>query len=297
MTKNKSPQSTQYGSLWMLVASLGFAIMGALVKVGSAKFSSAELVFYRSLFGFLIIFISIQIKPLPIKTKYINKQLSRALIGFVSLLMFFYAISHLPLATAITLNYTSPLFLAALMPFMLHEQPKRIFYLALLISFVGVVLLLKPSFAREDVFAGIIGLCSGIGAGFAYIHVKQLGNLHEPDRRTVFYFTLISSIGAGIWMLLDQVSIITWQDLPILFGLAASATIAQIALTRAYRTGKTLLVASLSYTTIVISSLFGILLWGEHLSAPEWLAIGLIIIGGLLSTYSAQEAKPITSEN
>jgi drug/metabolite transporter (DMT)-like permease len=296
MTNKKTSQTTRYGSLWMLVAALGFATMGALVKVGSAKFSSAELVFYRSLFGFLLIFTLIRIKRLPIKTPHLNKQLARALIGFVALLMFFYAISHLPLATAITLNYTSPLFLAAFMPFMLHERPKTILYLAIFISFIGIILLLKPSFAREDLWAGIVGLCSGVGAGLAYVHVKQLGNLQEPDWRTVFYFTLVSSIGAGIWMLFDTVSTVTWQDLPILLGLAASATLAQLALTRAYRTGKTLIVASLSYATVVVSSLFGILFWAEHLSASEWLAIGLIMIGGVLSTYSAQQAEPIASE-
>jgi drug/metabolite transporter (DMT)-like permease len=145
----------------MLIAAIGFAIMGALVKVGSAKFSSAELIFYRSLFGFVMIFTFIRIKHLPVKTLHLNKQLARALIGFIALLMFFYAISHLPLATAITLNYTSPLFLAVFMPFMLHEQPEKILYLAILISFVGITLLFKPSFAREDLFASIVGLCSG----------------------------------------------------------------------------------------------------------------------------------------
>lgn len=294
--KAQSIPNKKYGSLWMLVAALGFAIMGALVKVGSAKFSSAELVFYRSLFGFIMIFATIRIKKLPIKTPHLQKQVARALFGFFSLLMFFYAIAHLPLATAITLNYTSPLFLAAFMPFMLHEQPKKVLYLALVISFIGIVLLLKPSFASKDLLAGLLGLCSGVGAGLAYLLVKQLGNLNEPDWRTVFYFTLISTIGAGIWMLFDQIlfgqiSSIEWQDLSVLLGLATSATIAQLALTRAYRTGKTLSVASLSYATVVISSLFGVLFWGEHLSTPEWLAIGLIITSGVISIYSTQTTK------
>lgn len=264
--------------------------MGALVKVGSAKFSSAELVFYRSLFGFMMILFTIRIKKLPIRTPHLKKQLSRAVIGFLSLLMFFYAIAHLPLATAITLNYTSPLFLAAFMPFMLHEQPRKILYLGLLISFIGVVLLLQPSFSSKDLLAGIMGLCSGMGAGIAYLYVKQLGNLHEPDWRTVFYFTLVSTIGAGVWMLFDKVSSIEWQDLSVLLGLAASATIAQLALTRAYRTGKTLLVASLSYMTVVLSSFFGVLFWGEHLSFIEWLAIGLIVISGIIGIYSTQKS-------
>ena len=289
--KAHSIPSKQYGSLWMLVAALGFATMGALVKIGSAKFSSAELVFYRSLFGFIMIFVLIRIKKLPIQTPHVNKQIVRALLGFFALLLFFYAIAHLPLATAITLNYTSPLFLAVFMPFMLHEKPKKILYLALLVSFVGIVLLLKPSFANQDLFAGLAGLCSGLGAGLAYLHVKQLGNLREPDWRTVFYFTFISTIGAGIWMLFDKVSSVEWQDLSVLIGLGASATIAQLALTRAYRTGKTLSVASLSYATVVISSFFGVLFWGEHLSSSEWVAIGLIITSGIISIYSTQTIK------
>lgn len=281
-------KNSPFGSLWMLAAALCFAIMGALVKVGSAKFSSGELVFYRSLFGLMMIYSSIHIKQLSIKTPHLKKQLSRALIGFFSLLMFFYAIAHLSLATAITLNYTSPLFLAAFMPFMLHERPRKLIFLAIGISFIGVILLLKPSLAKEDLFAELIGLASGCGAGWAYAHVKQLGNLHEPDWRTVFYFTLVSTIGAGIWMCVDKPTLPAWQDLPVLLGLGLSATIAQLALTRAYRTGKTLAVSSFSYATVIISSLFGMLFWGEHLSLSEWLAIVLIVAGGLASIRASQ---------
>lgn len=271
------------GSFWMLIAALGFAIMGALVKVGAAKFSSAELVFYRSVFGLMAIYIYIFAKKLPLATPVMGKQLSRGLVGFASLVLFFYAIAHLPLATAVTLNYTSALFLALLMPLMLHEKPKPILYAMILLGFVGVVLLLKPSFAKQDLIAGAVGLCSGFGAAFAYVHVKQLGNLGEPDWRTVFYFTLISIIASGVWMLLQTYTPITWQDMPTLLGLGLSATIAQLAMTRAYRTGKTLTVASLAYTTVIFASLFGVLFWQETLSLSEYIAIGIIVISGIIS--------------
>ncbi len=272
------------GSLWMLVAALGFAIMGALVKVGAAKFSSPELVFYRSAFGLIVIYGFIISRKLSIQTKFIQKHFARSSIGFASLVLFFYAIAHLPLATAITLNYTSPLFLATFMPFFLHEKPKKIFYLTLSIGFIGAALILKPTFTNQDVVPGILGLCSGAGAGLAYILIKQLGNLNEPDWRTVFYFTLISTIGAGLLMLFDQFTTVTWQDLPVLIGLGVSATLAQLAITRAYRTGHTLTVASLSYTTVVIASLFGMLFWQECLALDEWLGVALIMMGGIIST-------------
>jgi len=270
----------------MLVAALGFAIMGALVKVGSAKFSSAELVFYRSVFGLMAIYVYIFAKKLPLKTPVMSKQMSRGLVGFASLVLFFYAIAHLPLATAVTLNYTSALFLALLMPLMLHEKPKPILYAMVLLGFIGVVLLLKPNFAKQDLIAGAVGLLSGFGAAFAYVHVKQLGNLGEPDWRTVFYFTLISTVASGVWMLLQTYTPLSWQDMPTLLGLGISATIAQLAMTRAYRTGKTLTVASLAYTTVIFASLFGVLFWQEALSFSEYIAIGVIIFSGIISANS-----------
>lgn len=278
----------------MLVAALGFAIMGALVKTGAQKFSTAELVFYRSLFGLISIWLFIAAQKLPLKTPYIGKHMSRSLVGFASLVLFFYAIAHLPLATAITLNYTSPLFLAAFMPFLLHEKPRKILLLALIIGFIGVSLLLKPTLDHENWFAGLLGLMSGVGAGLAYVHVKQLGQVNEPDWRTVFYFTLVSTLGAGLWMLFDSFHSVEWQDLPTLCGLGLSATLAQLALTRAYRTGNTLVVASLAYVTILLASLFGVLWWHEHLDMQAWLAIGLIILSGIISIRSSQPARQNT---
>lgn len=275
------------GSLWMLVAALGFAIMGALVKIGAQKFSAAELVFYRSVFGLATIWLYIAVAKLPLRTPHVSKHMSRSLVGFTSLVLFFYAIAHLPLATAITLNYTSPLFLAVFMPFLLHEKPKKILLIALVIGFIGITILLKPTFDKDNWFAGLMGLISGMGAAVAYVHVKQLGQLNEPDWRTVFYFTLLSTLGAGLWMLFDSFQQLAWDDLAVLGGLGLSATIAQLALTRAYRTGDTLVVASLAYVTVLLASVFGIILWGEHLSLDAWLAIGLIIISGVISVHSS----------
>ena len=276
------------GSLWMLVAALGFAIMGALVKVNAHKFNSAELVFYRSAFGLVFIYAYIFAKKLPLKTPVLNKQMSRALVGLASLVLFFYAIAHLPLATAITLNYTSALFLAIFMPFFLHEKPKPILYGTVLLGFIGVILLLKPVLNQRDMLAGILGLLSGMGAALAYIHVKQLGKLNEPDWRTVFYFTFVSTIASGLWMLMQIFTSLAFTkpslaDMPSLLGLGASATVAQLAMTRAYRTGNTLIVASLAYTTVIFASLFGVMFWQETLSVSEYFAIGIIILSGIIS--------------
>jgi drug/metabolite transporter (DMT)-like permease len=273
------------GSFWMLLAALGFAIMGALVKIGANKFSAAELVFYRSIFGFVVIWLYVIIFKFPIKTPHLYKQSSRALVGFGSLVLFFYAIAHLKLATAVTLNYTSALFLAGLTPFLLHEKPKKTVYIALLIGFTGVIVLLQPSITQQEWLAGSVGLMSGFGAAWAYVHVRQLGQLNEPDWRTVFYFTLISSVCAGGWMLFDDFHALNLEDLMLLIALGVSATIAQLAMTRAYRTGDTLVVASLAYVTVILASLFGAIWWHEALILNDYLGIGLIILSGMMSVW------------
>lgn len=267
----------------MLVAAFFFAIMGTMVKIGGETFTSPELVFYRSLFGLVFIFILARKHDLQLKTPVLGKQLARSIIGFISLVMFFYAISQLPLATAITLNYTSPLFMAIFASFMLHERPRKILILAIILGFVGVAMLLRPSLHAEELIAGTIGLLSGLTAGLVYVHVTQLARAGEPDWRTVFYFTLVCTVGAGLWMLLHHFNPLSWKDIPLLLGLGASATIAQFAMTRAYRTGNHLVVGSLAYATVLLASIFGILLWGETLSSDRWLAVGLIVLGGIIS--------------
>ncbi len=267
----------------MLVAAVFFAIMGVLVKIGAQKFSAAELVFYRSFFGLITILALARFHQLPLATPLLGKQLWRAVLGFIALLLFFYAISALPLATAVTLNYTSPLFMAMFMPFVLHERPGKLLIAAIVLGFIGVALLLKPSLHAGELIAGALGLLSGVLAGVVYVYVTQLGRAGEPDWRTVFYFSLTCSVGGGLWMLLNHFTPLTWRDLALLLGIGISATIAQLTMTRAYRTGSPLVVGSLAYTTVVLASLFGILLWGETLSLDRWLAVALIILSGIIS--------------
>jgi len=281
----------KWGSLWMLVAAFFFAIMGVLVKIASHKFSSAELVFYRSLVGLVFITSYVSINRLSISTQLIKMQMSRSIIGFISMVMFFYAISALPLASAITLNYTSPLAMAAILTITFHERPRKVLIFAIITGFIGVALLLKPSIHYGELVAGGLGLLSGLLAGWVYVQVAQLGRAGEPDWRTVFYFSLVCTLGGGAWMIIHHFSVLELKDLPILAGLGTCATIAQLAMTRAYRTGNPLVVGSLAYTTVVLASLFGILLWNETLSVDRWLAIILIISSGVISVSANASAK------
>lgn len=274
---------TTYGNLWMLVAGLFFACMGALVKIGAQKFSSNELVFYRSLFGLLAIFLITRTGRKSLATRRWQLHLSRSMLGFMSLALYFYAITALPLATAVTLNYTSPLFLAALTLVYLRGEAKPVLLSAIVIGFAGVSLLLQPSFSSGTWLPAMLGLLSGLLAGIVYLQVTQLGRMGEPEWRTVFYFTLVCTVGSGLWMMIHQFHILTLRDLLLLSAMGACATLAQLAMTRAYRKGDPLTAGSLAYSTVILSSLFGFILWDETLSPTGWFGISLIIFSGILS--------------
>lgn len=268
----------------MVVASALFACMGVFVKLGASHFSTPELVFYRCLVGFMVVGAVVLLRGGSLRTPVLGKQITRAVAGTASLMMYFYGIAHLPLATAVTLNYTSPLFLALFTTLWLHERPSRRLLGGVLLGFVGVVLLLHPTLNRDQWFAGLVGLASGFGSGIAYLNVRMLGEAGEPDWRTVFYFSLFATIASACWMAFDRFHPVTLENVWHIVGMGGCATAAQLAMTRAYRTGRTLVVASLAYTTVLCSSLFGLLFWGDVPASGAWLAMGLIILSGVVST-------------
>ena len=168
-------------SLWMLVAGFLFSCMGTLVKLGAAYFSSIELVFYRSLFGLLVIYALVRIQRLPLLTVHWKSHCWRGFSGLGGLLMFFFCIAQLPLATAVTLNYISPLFLALFTTVILKEHFHWLLVVAVVLGFVGVILLLRPILQEGQWSAGLIGLFSGFLSGVAYLNVKKLSSLGESD--------------------------------------------------------------------------------------------------------------------
>lgn len=272
-------------SLWMLVAAFLFACMGVLVKLSANHFTSIELVFYRSLIGVAITGLFVRHYRLILRTSHWKTHCSRGLAGLSSLLMFFYCITELPLATAISLNYTWPLFIVLFSTVILKEQLHWPIILALTIGFIGVIFLLRPTLNDDHWDAALLGLASGFFASIAYLNVRQLGSLGEPEWRVVFYFALISTLITGAWLLLTTFSSVTQQNIHLLIGIGITATLAQLAMTRAYRTGTTLVVSSLGYSTILFAGIWGILIWNEILPPIAWLGMCLIILGGALSGF------------
>jgi drug/metabolite transporter (DMT)-like permease len=137
----------------------------------------------------------------------------RSLVGVLSLGAWFYAIAFLPLASAMTLNYMSSVWVAAFLVggALVTWSPRAgaplprgqgALVLTVLAGFAGVVLMLRPTIEQHQAFAGLVGLLSGLLSAFAYLQVMALGKVGEPEARTVFYFALGSALAGWAGMAL-----------------------------------------------------------------------------------------------
>ncbi|WP_442968797.1 DMT family transporter [Ramlibacter sp.] len=283
----------------MLIASFSFASMAVCVKVASAWFNAAELVFYRGLVGMLLMWLMVRRQGTTLRTAHPGMHAWRSLVGVMSLGAWFYAIAGLPLATAMTLNYMSSVWIAAFLVggALLAWNPRADalrqgpLALALLAGFAGVVMMLRPTIDQNQVFAGLVGLLSGLGAAFAYLQVMALGRIGEPEARTVFYFAVGSAVAGGGGMLVVGASAWDWHALWLL-PMALLASLGQWAMTRAYSHGATLVVANLQYSGLVFGALYGVLLFGEVIPPVGWLGMALIIAGGIAGTVLRARAAP-----
>lgn len=268
----------------MIVAGFFFAMMGVLVKYGAADFDAAEMAFYRSFVGLFFIGALVVARKGSVRTERLGNHVVRSVVGSVSLIGYFYAMAQLPLATAQTLNYTSPLFLAIATVVVLGEKFSAWLIAAIALGFVGVALLLQPTMQGGKEAAALIGLFSGVFSAWAYLSVRTLGRLGEPDYRVVFWFTVIGSLICAAWQLAtSSFHPVRWDNLWIVIGIGFCGAMAQLAMTRAYRTGNTLVVGALSYSTLVFGAVATFLLWNEKLKPLEWAGMTVIIASGLLA--------------
>jgi len=271
----------------MLVAAILFSVMGAMVKVAIHQYGVLEVVFYRSLIGIAALYAFVRWRRTTLATPVARTHLARGVVGTAALSLWFYATGALPLGTAMTLNYTSPLFLAALAVGVALRSGEHVNWrliAAIFVGFIGVVLLLQPTYSSEQAVAAAAGLLSGVLSALAYWYVRTLGRLGEPEWRTVFYFSLSGTVIGLIGTLVNGFSPHDAKGVTLLAGVGITATLAQLAMTRAYAYGHTLVVANLQYVAVVAASLLGIALFGDRIPLFGWIGIAVIIVSGVTST-------------
>lgn len=286
-------------SLWMLLAAVLFATMGVCVKFASEHFHALDIVFYRGLVGVVVLGVVMRQQRVTLRSPVPMMHFWRSLVGVVSLVGWFYSIGQLPLATAVTLNYTSSVWIATFLlgGAVLFNQrslssTQTPLMFTIVLGFVGVALVLRPTLSAGQLVGGMVGLLSGMFAALAYLQVASLARTGEPDSRTVWYFSLGSVLAGGLGMLvLGGTAWSGWHALWLLpIGLLALG--GQLCMTRAYASGATLVVANLQYTGIVFASLYGVWIFGDRIDALAVLGIGLIIVSGVVATALRARAIP-----
>jgi S-adenosylmethionine uptake transporter len=288
-------------ALWMVLASFFFATMAVGIKVASGSFSLAELVFYRGLVSVIFMAMVLRARGTPLATPVPWMHAWRTVIGVFSLASWFYAIAHLPLATAMTLNYMSGVWVAAFVVggALLYGQNNRQGPLmaTVLAGFAGVVMMLRPTLDQNQLFAGLVGLLSGMGAALAYLQVTALGKAGEPESRTVFYFsvgTMLAGLAGVSWDGFTPLSTVSWQAVAWLIPIGVLASGGQWCMTRAYARGSTLLVANLQYAGIVFAAIYSLLLFGDKIPWLGWAGMVVIVVSGIAATVLRLRALPNT---
>lgn len=287
---------THRGILAMILASLGFSIMGALVKAVSLKIPFSESVFFRAFISLVILVPWMAQQKIPFLGKNWKVLLVRSAAGFTALCLSFYTASEIKLADASILNHTSTLFVALLSPFFLNEKMNLKIFGLIVTGLLGASLIVKPSFNMINV-PGLAGLASGFFAAIAYISIKKL---HRSDSSftIVFIFVLFSTIASLILFGRYFVMPSGWEWV-VLMSIGAVGVLAQLMLTYAYKLADASTVSPYMFSTVIFSALWGALFWKELPDIWSWIGGMILVATGILilKNSTPQTSGPISNSS
>lgn len=267
------------GSICILLGELCFVSMGALVKLLAESMPSQNIVFFRNFFGLLALApIIISFGAASLKTKVLHLHLLRSLSGIAAMYCFFYALGNLPLADAMLLKITVPLFIPVIAFLWISENMSTRTILAILIGFSGAIIMLKPAGTIQ--LASLAGLLGGALAALAKVTIRRMSST-EPTSRIVFYFAVVSLSVSSI-PLLSSWQNPSQQEWFYLMLLGVMGTCGQLFLTRAYSLAPANRVGPFTYSSIVFASLIGWLFWDEQIAFLTISGATLIIFAGVL---------------
>jgi drug/metabolite transporter (DMT)-like permease len=268
------------GAGLILLSELLFIIMGSQVKALSQDLPNEMIVFFRNLFGLQVIIpLLLGHGPGALRTERIGLHLLRGTAGLTAMYCFFYAIANMPLANAMILKMTAPLFIPIVAMFWLRERLNASIVIAVLVGFSGVSLIIKPDFDGLDLVA-LIALAGGFFAAVAKSTVRKLTASENPST-IVFYFALtgvtLSAIPA--WMAWTTPNV---QQLLQLLLLGTAAASAQYVMTRAYASAPASKISHYAYSSVLYASFFGWLFWDEWMDLLAWLGAALVVLSGVI---------------
>ena len=283
-------------SLWMVVAAFFFALYAVCIKFSSMEgIGSFEVLFYRSFFGLIIFYSMMRMQHITVHTAHPWDHFIRSFVGATAVMAGIYSISHLNVGLAMTLNYTSPLFIGCFTVGILISQHKGLNWKllsTLLLGFLGVVVMLSPTITPDEYFAAAVGIGAGFCTAVATTFVKRLGLMKEPELRILFYFVLIGTIcGLTGTLFTGGFTMPTWTAAGAIAGFVVCSTCAQFFLTRAFSRGNLVLSGALQYTVILFSTLMGVFIFGDSVSAMVVIGMVMIVVAGILASIFTRQEK------
>lgn len=277
MTKS---QNIVRGAFFIVTAEVSFALSAALIKLVSDSLPNQSIVFFRNLFGLLILTpLLLNAGENILKTNRLHLHLFRSGIGMGAMYCFFYALANLPLADSMLIKSTIPLIIPFISLAWLKESISKRIILAGLLGFIGVFVILNPD-GNNTNWAILVALSSSLMAALAFVTVRQLSST-EPPLRIVTYFAIVGLIISAIpltWTWQTP----TFQQCVMLLGVGLTTTIGQLLLTRGYQNAPASSVGIFTYTSVPFGTFLGWLFWQELLEPEFYLGAILIILAGVL---------------
>ena len=274
-------------ALLMFCSTVFFGLMVVAIRLASETLHTFEIAFFRNFFG-LVAALPLLLRHGPdlLKTTQLPRYGVRCAIGVVSMMAGFWAIGHLPLAQAVALSYSTPIFVTIAAVLFLHEQVRARRWIAVGLGFVGVLIIVRPGSASFS--AGtLVALVAAVLSGVVSIQIKQLSQV-DPADRIVFLTTLI-------WVpmsLLPALTVWEWpQGIAWLWVIAAGTlgTAGHMLWTRALKLGDVSALTPISFTQLPIVALAGWLLFQEPVD--RWTAIGALVIFSANAYIAHREAR------
>lgn len=269
-----------------LGATVAFGLMAALIKLAhDAGASTAEMVFYRNLFGLPPILGWIMWTGAldAWKTSRPLAHLTRGTLGLTSMALSFGALALLPLAEATTISFVAPLFAVALSALLLKEQVRKHRWTAVGIGFLGVIVVMQPAGSALAPLGLTLALLAAMGVAGVTIAIRQIGKT-ESTQTTVLWFTSFSLIVSGLFMpvFAQAHGAYAWG---LLLALGMCGGVGQLFLTASLRAAPIAVVVPFDYTSLIWAVLLGWLIWDTHPQTTTWIGATIIVGSGLYTIY------------
>lgn len=273
--------------LLMLASTVMFGSMAVTIRLASTQLHPFEIAFFRNLFG-LVFALPLLLRhgPVLLRTNHLSMYFARCLIGIGSMLCGFWAIVHLPLAEAVSISYATPLFVTIGAVLVLGEVVRIRRWTAVLVGFVGVLLIVRPGATTFSVHT-LAALAAAALSGCVAISIKFLSRTEKPDA-IVLYTTLL-------WVpmsLLPAMFVWVWpQGLTWLWIVLAGffGTAGHMLWTRALKLGDASLLTPITFVQVLVVGLYGWLLFDETID--RFTALGAAIILGSNYYIALREAR------